>query len=72
MNPPGQSITEALHTTTLLIYIYMSQAQKRVQKRDDKIWNFHDKWLFGVDAGGYADKLWQFFCACTVVFLPKW
>ena len=22
MNPPGQLITEALHTTTLLIYIY--------------------------------------------------
>ena len=24
MNPPGQSITEALHTATLLIYIYMA------------------------------------------------
>ena len=24
--------------------------------------------LFGVDAGRYADKLWQFFCTCTVVF----
>ena len=23
MNPPGQSITEALHTSTLLIYIYI-------------------------------------------------
>ena len=23
MNPPGQSITEALHTATLLIYIYI-------------------------------------------------
>ena len=23
MNPPGQSVTEALHTTTLLIYIYI-------------------------------------------------
>ena len=24
MNPPGQLITEALHTATLLIYIYMA------------------------------------------------
>ena len=23
MNPPGQSITESLHTSTLLIYIYI-------------------------------------------------
>ena len=25
--------------------------------------------LFGMDAGGCVDELWQFFCACTVVFL---
>ena len=25
---------------------------------------------FGVDASRCADKLWQFFCACAVVFLP--
>ena len=24
--------------------------------------------LFGMDAGGCADELWQFFCTCTVVF----
>ena len=51
--------------------IYMSQAQKRVWKRD-KIPNFHNKWLFGVDAGGCTDKPWQFFCTCSVVFPPKW
>ena len=33
---------------------------------------FHNKRLFGVDAGRCADEPWQFFCACTVVFLPKW
>ena len=27
--------------------------------------------IFGVDAGGFTDKLWQFFCACAVVFPPK-
>ena len=27
--------------------------------------------VFGVDAGRCADKLWQFPCACAVVFLPK-
>ena len=25
--------------------------------------------LFGMDAGRCTDELWQFFCACTVVFL---
>ena len=50
----------------------MSQAWKRVRKRDDEILNFHIKRLFGVDASGCADKPWQFFCACAVVFLPKW
>ena len=25
--------------------------------------------IFGVDASGGADKLWQVFCACAVVFL---
>ena len=27
--------------------------------------------IFDVAAGGCADKLWQFCCICTVVFLPK-
>ena len=36
----------------------MSQAQKQVQKRDYEIPNFRIKWLFGVDAGGCADKPW--------------
>ena len=44
MNPPGQLSTEALHTITLLIYIYMPQAQKRVQKRDDEVWTLRNIW----------------------------
>ena len=52
--------------------LYMSQAQKWVQKRDDEILNFCNKWLFGMDAGRCADEPWQFFCTCAVVFLPKW
>ena len=27
--------------------------------------------IFGMDVGGCMDELWQFFCACAVVFLPK-
>ena len=50
----------------------MSQAWKRVQKGDDEIPNFCNKWLFGMDTGGWADEPWQFFCACAVVFPPKW
>ena len=50
----------------------VSQAQKQVWKRDDKIPNFCNKRLFGVDAGRCTDEPWQFFCTCTVVFLPKW
>ena len=49
----------------------MSQAQKQVQKRDDKIPNFHNKWLFGMDAGRCADEPWQFLFACTVFFPPN-
>ena len=41
-------------------------------ERDDKILNFCNKWLFGVDAGRCTDKPWQFLCTCAVVFLPKW
>ena len=50
----------------------MSQAQKWIWKRDDKKLKFCNKWLFGMDAGRCADKPWQFFCTCTVVFPPKW
>ena len=49
----------------------VSQAWKQVRKRDNDIPNFCNKQLFGVDAGGCADKSWQFFCTCAVVFLPK-
>ena len=45
---------------------------KMGSERDDDIPNFRIKQLFGMDAGRCADKPWQFFCACTVVFLPKW
>ena len=27
--------------------------------------------IFSVDASRCADKLWQFHCACALVFLPK-
>ena len=27
-------------------------------KRDNEILNFHNKWLFGMDAGRCADKPW--------------
>ena len=50
----------------------VSQARKQVWKRDDEILNIHIKQLFGMDASGYADEPWQFFCACAVVFPPKW
>ena len=52
----------------------VSQAQKRVWKRDDEIPKLSYrmvKWLFGMDTGGCTDEPWQFFCACTVVFPPK-
>ena len=49
----------------------VSQAPKWVQKRDNKIPNFCNKWLFGVDASGCADEPWQFFGTCAVVFLSK-
>ena len=39
-------------------------------ERDNKIPNFHNKWLFGMDARRCTDKPWQFFCTCTVVFPP--
>ena len=70
MDPPNQLIIDALNTATL--QIYMSHAWKWVQKRDDEIPNFHNKWLIGVDTSGFANKPWQFFCSCTVVFPPKW
>ena len=50
----------------------VSQARKRVQKRNDDILYFWLKWLIGMDTSGYADDCWWFVCACTVVFLPKW
>ena len=50
----------------------MSQAQERVQKRDDKVQTPIIFRIFGVDAGRYADELWQFFCTCTVVFPLKY
>ena len=28
--------------------------------------------IFDMDASRYADELWCFFCACTVVFPPKY
>ena len=27
--------------------------------------------IFGMDAGRYADELWQFFCTCTVVLTTE-
>ena len=53
----------------------VSQAQKWVRKQDDEKPNLTillNKQLFGMDAGRCTDKPWQFFCACAVVFLPKW
>ena len=52
-------------------HIYMSQARKQVQKRNDDTLYFRLKQLIGMDAGGYTDDHWQIVCTCTVVFLPK-
>ena len=53
----------------------VSQTQNGFRKRDDEISKFSYetvKRLFSMDASGSADEPWQFFCACTVVFPPKW
>ena len=47
----------------------MSLAQQRDLERDKEVQSFHSIWGSGVDAGGCADELWQFQCACAVVFL---
>ena len=55
--------------------VCVSQAQKWVQKQDDKKPNLTKlsfKRLFGMDASRCTDEPWWFFHACTVVFLPKW
>ena len=49
----------------------VSQVWKQVWKRDNEILNFRNKQLFGMDASGCADKPWQFFCTCAVVFPLK-
>ena len=49
----------------------MSQARKRVWKRNDDISYFWLKWLIGVDAGRYAGNRQWIVCTCTVVFPPK-
>ena len=49
----------------------VSQAQKRVWKRNDGILNFWFKWLIGMDADGCADEPRQIVCTCTMVFPPK-
>ena len=46
--------------------------ENRFRKEMTRFQNFRNKWLFGMDAGGCADKSWQFFCTCAEVFLPKW
>ena len=40
MNPPGQSITEALHTITLYIYIYRDR-----EEGDDALWSIEHRGL---------------------------
>ena len=50
---PGESITG------------MKQGSEKRQQGSESLYFFG---LFGVDTGRCADKLWQFFCACTVVF----
>ena len=50
----------------------MSQAWKRVRRRDDGFGLSVIFGIFSVDAGRYADKLWWFFCTCAVVFPPKY
>ena len=52
----------------------MSQAQKRVQKRNNDILNFWLIWLIwliGMDASRSADEPWQIVCACAMVFLAE-
>ena len=53
------------------LQIYMSQAQKRDYERDKEVWSSCSNWGSGVDAGGCTDEHWQFWCTCTVVFLPE-
>ena len=47
----------------------VSQARKRVYERDEEVQNSHSIWGSSVDAGRCTDEHWQFWCACTVVFL---
>ena len=46
----------------------MSQAQKLGWERDEEVQGFHSIWGSSMDTGGCTDELWQFQCACTVVF----
>ena len=69
--PMGRGV----HLPSIYIYIYIYIClthENGFGKETTMISNFRNKWLFGVDAGGCTDKLWQFFCTCTVVFPPKW
>ena len=50
----------------------VSQAWKRVQKRDNEFRITIIFGIFGMDAGRCTDELWWFFCTCTVVFAPKY
>ena len=50
----------------------VSQARKRVWKEMMRFRLSVIFGIFGMDAGRYADELWQFFCTCAVVFQLKY
>ena len=50
----------------------VSQAQKRVWKRDDEVQTLCNVWDIRCGYWGYTDELWQVFCVCAVVFPLKY
>ena len=46
--------------TPLKFHIYMSQARKRDNERDEEVQSSHSIWGSTMDASGCADQHWQF------------
>ena len=56
----------------MYVYIYISVTgmEKGLGKETKRFGISVIFGTFGMDAGRCTDKLWQFHCACTVVFPP--
>ena len=68
----GKVIIVLYMATIMYIYIYIYICHRHETGFRKEMMRFEISiifGLFGMDAGGCADELWQFFCACTVVFL---